>query len=127
MDPGVVNLLGGIVIGLLTAWVGGWAQATFLRRNERKRSLEEQRFKIYMLLLEAKSWHFWLCSSEINQQPFQPKPVTRFEEMRWRIADELRKADDLPELPRILRVLFSTEFATEWDRSRAIDQVIDLL
>lgn len=116
-----------LAVSLMAGLVGGWASAQFQYWYSHRGSLEEGRFRMYMMLLELNGFHFWITSAEIRREQPEREAVRRFDEMRWRIADELRKADRLTETEDIVRVLFSLTFPSETDRSQALGQVIDRL
>ena len=80
-----------------------------------------------MMLLELKSAHFWVLSNEMRGEDSNPGNVQNTWRLKWQIADELRKADEMPELKDILRVMFSMEYQTERERSERLEQIIDQL
>jgi hypothetical protein len=117
------NIISGIVGGI----AGALATVLYQKHQESKKALEEQRFRIYMMILELNGLHFWIASAEVHGELASPEIRQKFNSMRWRIADELRRADDLPELEAILNVIMSLDYKTEQERAKAFEQIIDQL
>jgi hypothetical protein len=82
-----------------------------------------------MRLFDLHGRHFWIYSQEAGgMHSDDPRPGIRFNKVRWRMADLLREFDDLPELPEILRAMFTlNRFATEKERHEEIGRLIDVL
>ena len=114
-------------IGVVGAVIGGWATAFFQRRHERKRRTENVLFGVYMMLMDLRGHHFWITSAEVRGQDSDPKIIQRFQDTRWRIADEMRKIDQLPEARDILRAMFSLTYESESRRADMLDQLVDAL
>jgi len=120
-----VSISAGFFGGILTALAGTWFAAWLRHRAHRARTTEDVRFWAYMKLIELKNPLFWMLSAQVRGRKPDPKFEYQAEMMSWRIADELRKADDLPEMESILRVLFSRHFASAKDRYEALSQAIE--
>ncbi len=116
-----------LLSGLLGAIMGSASTILFQRWSDKKTRLDSSRFQIYMMLLELNGWHWWIASTEVRGVEVSKEIVRKFDRARWRIADELRKADDLPECSEILAALFSLEFKSESDRAASLKTTIDKL
>ncbi len=116
-----------LISGVLGGIVGALATVLYQKHQDTKKALEERRFKIYMMLMELNGHHFWISSAEMRGETAPPEVLQKFNGMRWRIADELRQADDLPQLEAILNAMFSLDFEAERERSEALTKVIDQL
>jgi len=114
-----------LIVGVLAAFAGAWAAIWLQRHSEKKKELERRRFTIYMLLLELKSLLFWSVSWELNKKKPDPNVLNRRFDLCMRIADEVRKADSLPEVKEILRVLFSVSYQTEQKRNAQLQEILD--
>jgi len=113
--------------GVVGAFVGGWATIFFQRNTERKRLAEKILFNVYMMLMELKGWHFWITSAEIRGKESDQRILGEFQDKRWRVADEMRKIDHLPEAREILRVMFSLTYKSERERADELDRLLDVL
>jgi len=119
----LTGFLGGVLATLLGAWGAHWLQ----RRGERRCQTEATRFQVYMKLMELQNPLFGLSCAESHGERWNPRHEHDFELMRWRIADEVRKMDDAPEVERILRVLFQQGFGSATERHEALREVLDEL
>src|SRR5579862_3346952 len=114
----------GLLTGILLAIVGVYLH----RLNDKRKKHEEMLFRIYMRLFDLHGRHFWIYSQEASGRQLGPAPGARFNKVRWRIADLLRQADHLPEVPEILRAMFSlSRFASEKARHEEIGRLMDVL
>lgn len=120
-----MELVVGFLSGALVGVIGSAATVYFSRISERNKDLEERRHRIYMMLLDANQRHFWISSFDYRGEEIPVDVRAQFQESRYKIADELRGADDLRQLPDIIDALFSLRFRTETDRAERISQVID--
>ncbi len=116
-----------LLSGAFGAIVGAWAAIFFQRRHDQKKALEQARFNVYMMLLDLWQRHFRITSAEVHGEQASDQVRLEFDRQRWRIADELRKADDLEEGEPLLRAMFSLAFKSEKDRADALDKVIKQL
>jgi hypothetical protein len=123
----LIPLASGVVGAVVGAVVGGWATMFFQRKADRKRHVENVLFNVYMMLMEFKGRHFWITSAEIRGTEANPRVVSGFEDIRWRIADEMRKLDQLPEGRDILHVMFSLTYASESGRAEDLNRLLDVL
>jgi hypothetical protein len=119
----VTGFLGGVLVTLFGACVTAW----FHRRAERIRNRDDVRFRVYMKLIELKGPLFWMLSAELKGLPPKPKFEYEAEMMAWKIADELRQADDLENLDAILWVLFFKGFDSVKARYEALEGVLNQL
>lgn len=78
-----------------------------------------------MMLLDAHQRHFWISSFDYRGEEIPVEVRSRFQESRYKVADELRGADNLPQLPDIMDALFSLRFPNETDRATRLSEVID--
>lgn len=113
-----------LVVG---AFLGAGAKELFQHWSEYRKKDEDVRFKIYMMLLDLNSRHFSIASADMHGTIADPSTRLEFHKQCWRIADELRKYDGLPETEEILRVLFGLNFENEIHRSRMLGDLIDRL
>ncbi len=116
-----------LISGFLGALIGAGATILFQRWNDRKNVLTDGRFNIYTKLLDLKSEHFWILSSDIRGENPDREVVEKFDRLRCHIADEIRKVDELPEAEDIIRTLFSLTFKSESQRSKALSRILDRL
>jgi len=116
-----------LVTGLIGAVAGGWATIFFQRKTERERRSENVLFDIYMMLMELKGHHFWIRSAELQRRESDPRVLSNFEKTRWRIADEMRKIDHLPEARDILRAMFLLTYPSEGERAAELDRLVETL
>lgn len=126
MDPAVVAFLSSLVLLL----AGGLVGSHFTSRRERSKELLDRRHRIYMLLLEIYQLHFWISSGDMPEIPgrtIEEEHKRRYYETALRISDELRGADELPQLPAIVDALFSLRFEHEWQRAEQLRMVIEHL
>ncbi len=107
--------------------MGSASTILFQRWSDKKTRLESSRFQIYMRLLDLNVWHFWIVSAETKGETISKEIARNFDDIRWRIADELRKEDNIPECSDILMALFSLQFKTEKDRAASLKTTIDKL
>lgn len=119
------SALGGAVIGAV-------ATVYFQRRADRAKEKETIRFRVYLKLLDCQDPLFWMSCSEMHRDELGQDGKARalehkraFEQTRMRLADELRKIDDLPQMERILRVLFSEKYESAIRRHEDLMRVID--
>lgn len=119
----VAGFLSAALVAIIAAAVGIW----FTARHERGRQLAERRQRIYMMLLDLKQEHFWISSGDMPMpdREIPPESKKRYWEGCWKVADELRAADSLRQLPGIVDALFSLRFEHEWQRADAIGKVIE--
>ena len=116
---------------LFGAVIGAAATVYFHRRAERTKEKDAIRFRIYMKLLDCQNPLFWMCRPPISRTDSEHEQLRkaqyerRFEEKRWKVADELRTIDDLPQMERILRVLFSENYKSAMHRYEELGRVID--
>lgn len=118
----VVPLLVGFVLGLVADRVK--------QHHSHRQALNRARFDIYLRLLRLYHYEHFFVRLYENSNAERERITEAGEECKrasWAIADKLREADDLPELPRILEVLFSLKYETESDRAKAIRDVIEEL
>lgn len=83
-----------------------------------------------MLLLGVKQDHFWISAGDmpdIQGRAIRPEMKDRYWEGAWKILDELRTVDELPQLPAIIDALIGMRFEHEWQRAEALGKVIDEL
>ncbi len=79
------------------------------------------------MLIELDAYHFWIFSSDTRREKPPVEEVRKFHKLSWRIADELRKVDELKDVEDILQMLFSIDFDTERARSKKLHEIIDRL
>lgn len=125
MDPLTVALVSGVVAAVAGGIIGSAAAVIFSRRAEHAKDLAGRRFRIYMALLDLASDHFWVTTHEFHGEEIPREIRERVQGARYKIADELRQADDLEELPEIVQVLFSLGYTTEVERADAIQALTD--
>jgi hypothetical protein len=119
-----VSQLPGLLTGILLTVVG----VHLHRRSDERKKHEEVVFQIYMRLFDLHGRHFWIYSQEASGRQLDPRPGVRFNKVRWRLADLLRKADRLPEVPEILRAMFSlSRFESEKARHEEIGRLMEVL
>jgi len=118
-----MTFLTGLLTGLLVSAAGTY----FQRLSAKKKTQEELLFKVYMLLIELKSAHFWIGSREIRGEPPDSEQAKKFHDRAWQIADLLRQLDQLPELSAIAMVLFGLNFNSEAERGEEIQRLLDVL
>jgi hypothetical protein len=116
-----------LVSGVIGAFVGGWATVFFQRKSERKRHAEKTLFDVYMMLMDLKGRHFWITSAEVQGKESGQQIREKFQDIRWRIADEIRKIDYLPEAEDILRVMFALTYRSEGGRADEFDRLLKAL
>jgi hypothetical protein len=114
---------GAIIGAVLTGWLTVWLQG----RHEQKRETEERLFGVYMLLLNAKSWHWWIATSEHDRERPRSTTAREFNRIRWQIADEIRRIDRVQIAEDVLRVLFDLGFASEAEREKELDKIVNRL
>ncbi|OFW08578.1 MAG: hypothetical protein A3H96_12190 [Acidobacteria bacterium RIFCSPLOWO2_02_FULL_67_36] len=119
----LLGFLGGIAVSLLGAIVAN----VLTRRRERRRAVEERRFAIYMKLMELHGQYWWFTVAEFHGEAVPEEVRTRSHALSWEIADLLRSADEVDDLPEVLDVIFGLDFATSTQRYDAIDRVLDHL
>ena len=109
------------------AFVGAQANSYFQRRSKRSEAREEGRFRVYMMLLDLYSRHHWIASADIHLELASVTTRVEFHRQCWRVADELRKIDTMPETEEILRTMFSLHFENEIQRANALSDLLDRL
>lgn len=111
------------IIPLVVGGFGGWATIFFQRRAERRRRAEDVLFAVYMMLMDLKGRHFWIASAELRKEESPLRARQAFQDMRWRIADEVRKIDHFPEARELLRAMFSLTYKSERERADELDRL----
>jgi len=119
----IIPFAGGIIAALAGAWGTIWLQ----RHTEKRKGRNDVRFRVYMKLIELKGPLFWMLSAEVKGLRSDPKFEYEAEMMTWRIADELRQADDLEQMENVLRVLFSKRFRSVKERYEVLESVLNQL
>lgn len=127
MDALTVALISGLVAAVVGSIIGAAAAVLFQRWSEGRRKLETRRFRVYMGMLDVYQRHFWIRSYEIRNEEIPRQVRYDFEEARWKVADQLREADDLDLLPEVVDALFSLRFASEGARGDLISVLIERL
>lgn len=120
-----IQLLVGLIIAIVGGIIGSRATICFQRHHEKQQDLGQRRFNIYMLLLELNGLHFWIDSSEVHSEAPGRELAQKYQRLAWRIMDELRLADEIPEAEIIVNTLLSLKFQKGSDRSNAIANLID--
>lgn len=116
------------VTGVLTGMSVSAAGVFFNRWNDKRKKEEQLLFQIYMQLLELRGWHVWIAATESGAEGPSPEHRGRFSDLRWRIADILRQADKVQEVPEILRAMFSVGgFPTEKARAAEMDRLLGVI
>lgn len=115
----------GLVTGTLIGVIGSAAAVYFSRVAESRKDLGERRHRIYMMLLDVYNRHFWISTNDMHNTEIKRELKEDFQAARWKIADELRGADKLPQLGDIFDALFSLRFKTEVERAERLRKVID--
>ena len=116
-----------LISGFIGAIAGACATVWFQRWNDRRDTEAKGRFRIYMMLLDLYSRHFSIASADMRKELADSLTRLEFHRQSWRIADELRKIDKIPEAEEILRMMLSLEFENEIDRAKMMEGVIDRL
>lgn len=122
-----MEFIAGFLSAALIAIISAAASIFFTGRHERGTRLGERRQRIYMMLLDLKQTHFWISSGDqpMPGREIRPEIKDRYWQDALRIADELRAADELPQVPDIVDALFGLRFEHEWQRAEQIGKVID--
>jgi hypothetical protein len=115
----------GFASGALVGVIGSAAAVYFAHRVESGKDLAERRHRIYMLLLELYHKHFWISTNDMHGTQIKREFKQEFQELKFKIMDELRGADRLKQLPNIVDVVLSLRFNTETDRAVRLRGVID--
>ena len=123
----IIPLISGVIGAFVGAFVGGWATIFFQRKTERKRHADKVLFDVYMMLMDLNGRHFWVTSAEVQGKESDPRILERVQDIRWRIADEIRKIDHLPEARDILRAMFTLTYQSERGRAEEFDRLLSVL
>jgi len=110
-----VSLIGAVVAHILT------------RHRERRRLVEEQRFQIYMKLMDLYGSYFWFTVAELHKEALPSETRKRCHDLAWQIADMLRSADEVDSLDEILEITLSPKFASAEERYEEMGKVLDHL
>jgi hypothetical protein len=117
----------GFASGIAVTLVGALITTFLQRRHERRRRIEEGRFRVYMKLMELHSFYFFASSAEVRQQELSVDIRERIRSLAREIADMLRSADELREVPQLLRILMSMDFPSAQTRYREMAEVLNSL
>ena len=98
----LISLSSGLIGAILGAVIAAIATVLLQHWRSKKTYLKEQRFKIYMLLHEAYGKHFWIASADLRGELANDEVRRQFESISWKIADEVRTIDIMPETEAIL-------------------------
>jgi hypothetical protein len=117
----------GFASGIAVTLIGALA-ATFLqRRHERRRRIEEGRFRVYMKFMELYSYYFFVSSAEVRQESVDADLRKRIRSLAGEIADMLRSNDELREIPQLVRILMGMDYPSAAARYRDMGEVLDSL
>lgn len=122
-----MNSLFGFVAGIAVSLFGAIIANLLTRRRERRRAVEERRFAIYMKLMELQGLYWWFTVAEFHGETVPEEVRTSSNALSWQIADLLRSADEVDDLPEVLDVIFGPDFTTPTKRYDAIGRVLDCL
>jgi hypothetical protein len=122
IDP-LLAFFSGIGVSLISAVVAH----ILTRRRERRRLVEELRFKIYMKLMDLHGSYFWFTVAELHKEVVPVETRNRCRDLAWQIADILRFADEVDSLEEILETTHSPKFASAEARYEAMGRVLDYL
>lgn len=117
----LIAFLSGVGLTLTSAL---FAHLLTLRR-ERRKSIEQRNFEIYMKLMELNGEYFWVASAEVTGAPVSPRVCRKCSDLAWKIADILRAADEVEYLNDVLDVIFSPSYPTPTKRHDAMGALLD--
>ncbi len=121
------SALVGFASGVGVTLIGALITTVLQRRHERRRRIEEGRFRVYMKLMELHSFYFFASSAEVRHQELSSDVRERIRSLASELADMLRSADELREVPLLLRILMSMDYPSAQARYRDMGQVLDSL
>lgn len=120
-----IGLSSGLIGAILGAIIAAIATVLLQHWRSKKTYFKEKKFKIYMLLHEAYGKHFWIASADLRGELAKDEVRRQFESVSWKIADEMRTIDIVPETEAILHTLFSLRFENENERAKAFEKLLD--
>ena len=121
------SALVGFASGVGVALIGALITTFLQRRHERRRRIDEGRFRVYMKLMELHSFYFFASSAEVHHQELSSDVRQRIRSLAGELADMLRSTDELREVPELLRILMSMDYPSAEARYRDMGQVLDSL
>jgi hypothetical protein len=113
--------------GVGVTLVGVLVTTLLQRRRDRRGRIEEGRFRVYMKLMELHSFYFFASSAEVRHQELSSDVRQRIRSLAGELADMLRSADELGEVPQLLRILMSMDYPSAQARYRDMGDVLDAL
>jgi hypothetical protein len=120
MDP-LIGFASGIGVSLISALLAN----VLTRRRDRRHTVEERWFEIYMKLMDLHGSYFWFSTAEFHKTEVPPEVRKRCYDLAWQIADLLRSADEVDFLERTLDVILGPSFPTATKRYEVMGNLID--
>jgi len=121
------ELLTLLLVAIAGGVLGAWAASFFQGRQERRRELDREAFRLFERLALLRDVHWQATVLEVHGEPVMPTEVEKYNRLSWEIADSLRQIDEIPEAKDILRAMWSLNFAREQDRYDALNDVLEQL
>ena len=120
----LIGFASGVGVSIVAAVIG----AALEQRGERPRRRERAAFNVYMQLLDLNGSYFWIASNELHGIAPSPEVEKKVRDLAWRIADALRKCDEIPYMDEIIRILMNeSAYASANDRAKALDMLLEKL
>jgi hypothetical protein len=123
MTEALIGFASGVGVSLVGALISTFLQ----RRLDRRRRVERGRYQVYMKLMELHSFYFFASSAEVRRTELSPDLRQRIRSLAGELADMLRSADELREVPQLVRILMSMDYPSAQARYREMGEVLRAL
>lgn len=121
------SALFGFASGIAVTLIGALITTFLQRRQEKRRRIDESRFRVYMKVMELHSFYFFASSAEARNQELSADIRERIRSLAGEIADMLRSADQLREVPQLVRILMSMDYPSAQARYSEMGKVLTSL
>lgn len=127
MNASVRDALIGFGSGVGIAVVGAIATAWVQTARQERRRVREAKTEIYYRLMMLRTLWWSMVMNDGRTDRVDATTRRAIHDAAWHLSDILRAVDKVKDLEDIIRILFSEEYATAYDRYKDMDRVIECL